>query len=383
MKCPSCGSKQRNSAKFCDVCGASLNEAPQPGEPRKNSRKALWISLIALVLVAAIAAGTIIIINNNSVSAAELEEAKEKFLPPAQAVQIDKSLSDPSNNKIKFKYDDRSRIISCTYTANEKTYDQKYSYDDTARKVDIETSYKKRPIFHKEIPYDRVPKPNEFVDIDGYYLRLDDDCIDDTPDDDEAPTDAPAPDPTEKPTEPPEEEPTEKPTEPPAEPQASYKDIYLDFLDATDIYYAYGGLVYLNDDDTPEMILKGGSGVQVSYYVCYVSGSDIHYEVVDSDMNQITYRKRSGLIRKLSAHPMYTSWQFYVFDGRSLFAGTKGGVFKSYDSQTNSTNTEFKIDDQPVSEEEYNSIAGDDSTWIQFEYELTDSGSLPDFIRNY
>ena len=175
--------------------------------PNKNKKTALIISIIALVLVIAIIGGVIFFINRNTVSAAELQEAKDKYLPPAQAVTIDTSKDDPSNDDIQFKYDDRARIISCTYMANEKPYAQRYTYDDAARKLNIETSYRERPIYTKEIEYSRVKSPNTFENIDEYYVRLDEGSLgddgddnDDDDDDDEQedlPTDAPTDPPTE------------------------------------------------------------------------------------------------------------------------------------------------------------------------------------------
>lgn len=83
--------------------------------PKKNKqKKVLIISLTALILVIAILIGVFFFVSRNNVSTAELQEAKDKFVPPAQAVTIDASLEDPSDDNIRFTYDDRARILSCS-----------------------------------------------------------------------------------------------------------------------------------------------------------------------------------------------------------------------------------------------------------------------------
>ena len=157
----------RPNARFCDGCGAPVGS----GKPPKKKKTALIISIIALVLVAAIITGTIFIIT--TVSAKELQEAKDSYEPPAKAVTIDATQKDPSNDEIQFQYDDRDRIITCTYSLKEKEYVQTYDYDDILRLVKIVISYKNHPIFTKEISYDQVEETDTFEEVDGYYVRLD------------------------------------------------------------------------------------------------------------------------------------------------------------------------------------------------------------------
>ncbi len=148
------------------------------GKRRKNNqKKALIISIIALVLVIAILAGVIFFVNRNTVSASELRDAKNKYLPPAQAVTIDTSQKDPSNSDIQFKYDDRARILSCTYKANEKPYEQQYTYRDPDRMLDIETTYRDKLIHTESISYDKIKTANDFEDVDGYIVRLDEESL--------------------------------------------------------------------------------------------------------------------------------------------------------------------------------------------------------------
>lgn len=141
--------------------------------PKNKQKKALIISIIALVLVIAILGGVIFFVNRKNVSAAELQEAKDQYVPPSQAVTIDTSQKDPSNDNIQFKYDDRARIISCSYSAHDKAYEQHYTYHDPERQLEISTTYKDQPVETKVISYDAVKTANDFEDVDGYIVRLD------------------------------------------------------------------------------------------------------------------------------------------------------------------------------------------------------------------
>ena len=285
MKCPNCGSRLSKNSMFCNKCGTQIDNLPEPGDQQPNGKKmkALMISFISLAVVLAIVVGVVIFVKN--VDAAELKEAKDDYVPPAQAVEIDPNASDPSNDKIKFKYDSRSRIVSCTYTANEKTYDQKYTYDDSARKVEIETSYKKHPIFRKEIPYDRVPEQEKFVKVDGYYIRLDsaytvisvigDDSDTDDRDEDDGAKDTEAP-------------PDTQPPAPPVDPVEEARSAYLEHLESNSQLFAHDkdafrenheliSVTDINGDDIPELVYAkpagtGNANVNLAIYT-YSDGS--------------------------------------------------------------------------------------------------------------
>lgn len=164
----------QRSNRFDDRYDGRNNSRHHDGSPKKGKqKKALIISLIALILVIAILGSVIFIFKRNSVSASELQEAKDSYEPPAKVVQIDTSLENPSNDDIRFELDDRARIISCAYSANKKPYEQNYSYRDAERQLDIETTYKDKQIEKKTISYDQVKTANTIEDIDGYYVRLD------------------------------------------------------------------------------------------------------------------------------------------------------------------------------------------------------------------
>ena len=347
-------------------------------QKQKKRKKALIISIIALVLVIAIVIGVIFVVNSNTVSAAELQDAKDKYVPPAQAIAIDTSLDDPSNDDIQFTYDDRARILSCTYKANGKPYDQRYTYNDKERRVNIETRYRKRPIFTKDIDYGRVKNPNKFEIVDDYYLRLDDPCLKGNTDATEsgasstatnAPSSTDAPAATEAPT----EAPTEEPTEAPAE---DYKDLYINFLNDTDPVYRNGKLVYLNDDDVPELILSGiEEGAQVFvYHTCWIVDGKVQYEKMNA--KSYHYQERTGYYKMSLNKLMYGGWTRYYFDGSSVSSVQSG----SYEVSNNEKH--YKVDGEPTDEDGYNAAYGDDDSWSDLS-DNVDSSSLPDYIRSF
>ena len=200
------------------------NYGNQPEQPKKKKNlRVAAISIISFLLVAAIAAGVFVILSGN-VSDAELKEARGQFLPPAKAVSIDMTKNDPSNDAVKFTYDDRRRVSTCQYKVGNKEYSQKYIYDDNAGRIEIDTEYKKHPLLTQYVEYRNITLPDVFVSVDGYYLRMDEESLKkkDEPETEAlteapavTPTEAPAPTPTEAPVETPTEAPTEAPAEAP------------------------------------------------------------------------------------------------------------------------------------------------------------------------
>ena len=423
MKCPNCSAELNDNAKFCPQCGTAID--PQvdnntvmadednefvptssgddadilrpadtqrrdgmPDErytdmnyrgnraqrrankrtqkPNNSYKKPLIIAIIALVLVIAIVLGVIFFVSRKTVSAKELTKAKENYLPPAQAVTIDTSLSDPSNDDIQFKYDDHARIISCTYSVNKMTYDQRYTYDENMRKINVETTYRAQPIFTKELDYDRVTKPDTFEEVDGYYIRL---CKEDLADTGatEPPQETAAPEATEPPTEPPTEEPTEEPTDPPAD----WKELYIDYLNTSDMEFRSGRLIYLNDDDIPELFLEYKHPISLAHFeICWVNDGAVQNQRLVESIPK--YKERSGYILTSSEGVV---WELSEFDGTALNVVQYGSNYVP----------EYKINDEEVSKEEYEAVTNEFKSWENtYEFnQMTNIDALPDHIRNY
>ena len=423
MKCPNCSTELNDNARFCPQCGTAID--PQvdnntvmadednefvptssgddadilrpadtqrrdgmPDErytdmnyrgnraqrrankrtqkPNNSYKKPLIIAIIALVLVIAIVLGVIFFVSRKTVSAKELQKAKDNYLPPAQAVTIDTSLNDPSNDAIQFKYDDHARIISCTYSVNKMTYDQRYTYDENMRKINVETTYRAQPIFTKELDYDRVTKPDTFEEVDGYYIRL---CKEDLADTGatEPPQETAAPEATEPPTEPPTEEPTEEPTDPPTD----WKELYIDYLNTSDMEFRSGRLIYLNDDDIPELFLEYKHPISLAHFeICWVNDGAVQNQRLVESIPK--YKERSGYILTSSEGVV---WELSEFDGTALNVVQYGSNYVP----------EYKINDEEVSKEEYEAVTNEFKSWENtYEFnQMTNIDALPDHIRNY
>ena len=397
MKCPNCSAELNDNARFCPQCGASIdstddalsNHNPIPEhetvsprrsggnraqrragkrnkKPDNSKKKPLIIAIIALVLVIAIVLGVIFFVSRKTVSAKELQKAKDNYLPPAQAVTIDTSLSDPSNDAIQFKYDDHARIISCTYSVNKMTYDQRYTYDENMRKINVETTYRAQPIFTKELDYDRVTKPDTFEEVDGYYIRLSKDDLADTGAT-EPPQETAAPEATEPPTDPP----TEPPTEEPTDPTADWKELYIDYLNTTDMEFRSGRLIYLNDDDIPELFLEYKHPISLAHFeICWVNDGAVQNQRLVESIPK--YKERSGYILTSSEGVV---WTLSEFDGTALNVVQYGSNYVP----------EYKINDEEVSKEEYEAVTNEFKSWENtYEFnQMTNIDALPDHIRNY
>ena len=360
---------------------------PRGQKPRMSGqKKAVIISVIALVLVIAILAGVIFFVSRNKVSAAELDEAKQNYLPPAQAYAIDTSLNDLSNDKIKYKYDSRARISSCTYAVNDKTYDQNYGYNDNKKIIKIDTKYRDHTIFTKEIEYGRVKQPNVFEAIDGYYIRLDETSLGiESSSSSSVPVVSADPEPAPKrPVDP--VKPTEKPVEKMKEtekpisskanekPLEKYRELYLDFLDSTGISYDYGTLIYLNDDDTPELILWS-SGSEVPYHVCYILNGTVHsYETASS--HSLEYTERGGYF---TSGKYDQTGNIYYFDGSSVSA--------EHTFSYSLGNDDYYIDQDKLTREEYLDAIDNHYLIKDRKYDASnyphEKSALQDYIRDF
>jgi hypothetical protein len=373
-----------NDPRFNDPRVNDPNLSPHDQKPRMSGqKKALIISGIALVLVIAISLGVIFFISRKTVSAKELQKAKDNYLPPAQAVTIDPALRDPSNDDIQFKYDDRARITSCTYSVNKTTYDQRYTYDDDQRKIDIETTYRECPVFTKELNYDRVTQPDTFEEVDGYYIRLNKDEIAVT-----AATEPPAtaPEATEPPTEPPTEQPPEEPTDPPT----GWKELYIDFLNNSDIFGSdylqgqTGKLIHLNDDDTPELLLLTGFGAHAgTYELCWIDNGSVQHKGFAAGL--LTYQEREGDVFTYIGGNTNSGWHYLKFNGSSLELSRSGSRNAIYIDDKPTADFTYEIDGTEATREEYEAGFKEGESWSKSDVNTSGAArsDLSDYIRNY
>ncbi|MBQ6152624.1 MAG: hypothetical protein IJJ15_02625 [Ruminococcus sp.] len=161
---------------------------------------------------------------------------------------------------------------------------------------------------------------------------------------------------------------SEAPTEPPTE-AVDYKSLYQEFLLSTDISYDSGALIYLNDDDIPELCLETmpSSGPA---YVCYILDGKVQsYETYAT--SGFSYGERKGCFSTGSMHQGYTAWMIYSFDGKAVSVEHSGNT---YDEN-------YSIDEESVSKAEYDEVV--DSYDLSCYPEGVSKDSLQDLIENF
>lgn len=102
-------------------------------------------------------------------SSKSLSELVSSYKPPAKSFDIDLSKDDPSNDDIRFEYDNKGRISKCYYEVNDIEISQAYIYtDDTVQIYAFNGSTVIDDIIFDNVSYDDDTGFNEY---DGYYFK--------------------------------------------------------------------------------------------------------------------------------------------------------------------------------------------------------------------
>lgn len=169
----------------------------------------------------------------------------------------------------------------------------------------------------------------------------------------------------------------------------SWKKLYIDFLKNECVFdYETGKLVYLDDDDVPELILVGSSDIQWSAsVVCWINGDEVNvFKTTAGDVianNTPSYVDHGGYlsVRKGATSTVFT-W-YYYFDGSSVNEAHQT-KWQEAPPQNNAFNIqdEYKIDDEEVTKEEVEAFP---DTLGSFEVisNRTDKSNLESYIENY
>lgn len=99
----------------------------------------------------------------------DIDNLVSSFQPPADIIDIDLNSQDPSNDKIKFEYDDKGRISKCYYKINDKDVFQSYTYKDNI--VEIYTLCDNIVIGNDSFVYVYDNDSTGFYEKDGYYIK--------------------------------------------------------------------------------------------------------------------------------------------------------------------------------------------------------------------
>lgn len=166
------------------------------------------------------------------------------------------------------------------------------------------------------------------------------------------------------------------------EEQNNYKQLYIDYLNNIDTTYYSGELYYINDDDTPELLLHTNTGAHaIVYWLCWIDGEAVQHKEIAAGL--FTYHERNGEMFLATGGMMSSGWSYYSFNGDSL-ERTKHGTRVVTGTNPSNYVTHYSINDNEVSEEEYNSLSNGVDTWDKIDYKnWTDKSALTNYIQNY
>lgn len=224
-------------------------------------------------------------------------DVTSSYQPPAKVINIDLSKYDPSNDNITFSYDSDGRITNCKYKIDNIEYNQVYTYDNSQNKVTITTYSNSTIVNEKVIDLSKYNSNELFEIVDGYYVNKIDN----------------------------------------AENNNNWKQLYLDYID--NYIFEYGdnedsyNLIFVNDDEIPELIICGSSHVTSTYF-CWVYNNKLYHQNLNwAGSNGITYIERNSLLRNCS------NWQgsgqdtIYNLNGKDIekiYSGTFDTILNSY-----------------------------------------------------
>lgn len=107
--------------------------------------------------------------NSYSETTVPFEEILSEYKPPADIIEISPSEEDPSNEEIKFEYDDSGRISKCYYDINNLDMYQAYSYTDDS--VHIYTFSGSIIIDDITFEVEAYDESIGFLEYNGYYFK--------------------------------------------------------------------------------------------------------------------------------------------------------------------------------------------------------------------
>lgn len=187
------------------------------------------------------------------------------------------------------------------------------------------------------------------------------------------------------PLEPTDEPQTEEPTSPPARTEAikDYKQMYVDFLNDYDESYISGELFYINDDDIPELILYTDYGAHAAVFqFCWIDNGIVHNEEFTAAL--FTYKERNGELFSGIGGNMSSGWNLFTFDGVSFYSLKNGSRIVELVNTTEGYITHYSINDEEVSEDEFNEIPNEAQNWTRIQTNnWTDKTSLVNYIDKY
>lgn len=93
------------------------------------------------------------------------------FVKPSKAVSPDLSKSDPSDDSIKFLFDDKGRVASYKYKADQKEYMVTYTYKDDTKKIDIYGFSGDIVVAEEHFDMPDFDDSQGFIEKDGFFFN--------------------------------------------------------------------------------------------------------------------------------------------------------------------------------------------------------------------
>lgn len=143
-----------------------------------------------------------------------------------------------------------------------------------------------------------------------------------------------------------------------SEEQKTWQEAYLDYIDSDEGQEISGysdtfALIYVNDDDIPELVFHGGSEVFGCYILTYADGE---VDILQTDRLNFSYIERGNRLCNSEGNSgYYYDIVWSIEDGKwtELAYGTTTEEYDAdYDEPVNTT---YTWNDETVSESEYNS----------------------------
>lgn len=107
--------------------------------------------------------------NSSSQASSDINDLTSSYQPPADIIDIDLDSEDPSNDDIRFEYDEQGRISKCYYKVNDIDVYQGYIYENNSVQIfSFNGSVVIGDVFFENVVYDENAG---FSEYDGYYFK--------------------------------------------------------------------------------------------------------------------------------------------------------------------------------------------------------------------
>ena len=107
----------------------------------------------------------------NTDSESTVDSVDLSFVKPSAAVSPDLSKPDPSDDSIKFLFDDKGRVQSCKYTAGQKEYMVTYTYKEDTKMIDIYGFSGSIVVAEEHFDMPDFDDSQGFCEKDGYFFN--------------------------------------------------------------------------------------------------------------------------------------------------------------------------------------------------------------------